>query len=88
MLACEFKVPLATIYDLSPRQIHEVYFHPRDDKGAIKVPEGSNPGVVDPRAKLLQLIAMAPQWKFPPEQVEKLKQRLAELDSGNSAGPN
>lgn len=86
-MACEFKVPLATIYDLSPRQIHDVYFHPRDDKGAIQMPVAVENSAPDPRAKLQQLLAMAPQWKFPPEQVEKLKQKIAEFDSGNPTGP-
>ncbi len=78
----EFKVPLGEIYDLSPRQVKEIYFHARDKDGAIQVPEGS-PGIPgDPRARLQQLLAIAPALGVSAEQLDELKRRLEALNSG------
>ncbi|AMV25524.1 hypothetical protein VT84_14090 [Gemmata sp. SH-PL17] len=76
----EFKLTLPQICDLTPRQIHDVYFHPRDKDGAINGPAA--PQAADPRIKLLQLLALAPALGIKPEKVEEIKRRLESLNNG------
>ncbi|AMV27374.1 hypothetical protein VT84_23445 [Gemmata sp. SH-PL17] len=76
----EFKVKLPEICDLSPRQMKEIYFHARDKDGTIQVPEGSAGVPADPRARLQQLLTLAPALGVSAEQVEELKRRLEALN--------
>ena len=83
VLVSEFKLTLPQIYDLTPRQIEEIYFHPRDPDGGIKAPsEAAVPA--DPVAKLQQLLGLAAALKLPAEQVEKIKQRI---EAATPSGP-
>ena len=71
------------VYNLTPRQIHELYFHPRDENGGIKLPDLAAEAEMNPADRLAQLIAMAPNMNDPPEQIEALKRRLEALTNGD-----
>lgn len=86
VLVSEFGLKPWEIAQLTPRQIHEVYLHPRDADGVIKVPVAVEKSATDPRARLLQLLALAPVMNLPAEQVAELKRRLEALDNGDAAG--
>lgn len=79
VLVSEFKLTLDEIYDLTPRQIAEIYFHPRDKHGAIIPPEGDAPPPVDPVARLEQLLALRDLFKFSDEQAAEIRRRLEAL---------
>ncbi|AWM40307.1 hypothetical protein GobsT_12240 [Gemmata obscuriglobus] len=74
------------VLDLTPRQVHELYFHPRDRDGAIQLPEGAGDEPADRTARLAQLIALGPALGVPPEQIEELKRRLGAVTDGDT-GP-
>ncbi len=86
-MAVELGMPLEALYDLTPRQIHEIYLHPRDETGAIKLPKSAATGPTDPRAILLGLLNRAPELRLKPEDVAKIKQRLVALDGHPAANP-
>ncbi|MBP3956471.1 hypothetical protein J8F10_14415 [Gemmata sp. G18] len=77
----EFELTLPEIYDLTARQIHSVYFHPRDKDGVIQGPAPVS-APADDRTKLTQLLAMSQIFHMKPEDVERVKQRLEALNSG------
>ena len=82
------RVPLTLpdIYDLTPRQIQDVYLHPRDDEGAIKMP-APQPAPVDRLAAHYKVLALveAGMAKVTPEQLVELKRRIQELEHGNAS---
>ncbi|HEY1188105.1 MAG TPA: hypothetical protein VGE74_10635 [Gemmata sp.] len=81
VLVSEYHLTLPEIYALTPRQIHEVYFHPRDEHGGVKMPAGTAP--VRTRADgLAQLLALAPMLKVSPGDVERLKRELEATRGG------
>lgn len=83
VLVSEFKLRPWEIADLTPRQVAEVYFHPRDKHGAVQLPEVA-PAEGDPAARLGQLLALAPALGLPAAQVEELKRRLEALTNGDA----
>lgn len=86
---------LDAIDALTDREIHEVYFHPRDDKGAIvfprgtahplpqpvEAPKGTSP---DPASQLEAVLAMQAVLgdMVDPTSVEAAKAKLAERMKG------
>lgn len=86
-LASHFGLKLHEIYDLTPRQIEEVYFHPRDQDGEIVVPKPKTV-TANAAARLQQLLDMATAGhvKLPPDIKAELKRRLEAELNGNPAG--
>lgn len=77
----EFGLKLHEIYELSPRQIAEVYFHPRDKDGAVVVPEPTTP-IAPPSGpgRYQQLLEMIRGGlvKATAEQIAELQKRVSE----------
>jgi hypothetical protein len=88
LLVKEYHLTLDQIHDLTPRQIEEIYLHPRDDEGAIQMPT-SAPAAPRPSdhiailQRTLDLIANG-HATADPETLEKLKDRIKGLQNGQS----
>lgn len=74
-LVSDFGLRMHEIYDLTPRQIAEVYFHPRTSDGSIKVPELPLAAGAD-RLSQLFAFASAVGMTVTPEQRAELTRRL------------
>ncbi len=83
-LVSEFGLTLPQILELTPRQSEDVYFHPRDKDGGIKLPEGSMGIPIDQTARIAQLLALKDAFRIPPEQVAELQRRLEVAQNGKS----
>lgn len=73
-LVSEFKLTIPQILDLTPRQRHDIYGHPRNEDGTLKVEQ--NPEA-DPVARLAQLIGLIDSGflQATPEQRQMLEDR-------------
>lgn len=96
ILVKEYHLTLPDIYDLTPRQIQDVYLHPRDDKGMIQMPaeatatqvEAAPASPADRLAKLYRIQAMltAGFAKATPEATAELDRRIKELEQHGQPG--
>lgn len=77
---------IPAIRDLTPRQIQSIYFHARDQDGAIVVPAGAAPAPADHATRLAQLVALAPMLGVPADQIALLTARLEALTNGDATG--
>ncbi len=85
-LVYEFKLTLPQIYRLTPRQVNDVYQHPRDKEGSLVVPVTAaqvkrEPTADDRLAAYLRLKAMAQAGavKMAPADREELDRRIRDL---------
>lgn len=88
VLVKEFHLTLDDIYDLTPRQIEDIYLHPRDDEGGIIMPTSAPKakGEADHLAimqRTLDMIA-AGHAVATPEVVAKIKERIKRITDGQS----
>lgn len=79
LLGEPFRLTLGEIADLTDKQIRDLYFHPRDDKGMIRIPEPVTEAAdVSPEQADLILEEIAKAFKIKPEKLEELRRRRDE----------
>lgn len=77
-----FHLSIKQLARLTDKQIFELYFHPRDDKGAIEPKDEPEQGAATEEKKptlkseLMNLWKMAKALKLPPEQWTELEKQL------------
>lgn len=79
MLLEHFHVRIEDLARLTDKQIDELYFHPRNDKGAIEPqekPTEAADGKPTLKSELMALWKMAKALRMPPEQWMELEKQL------------
>lgn len=87
MLVKECRLTLPEIYDLTPRQIEDIYLHPRDEEGNIKMPTAEPKSITPPDdasrlGKLHRVLGMVASGmlKATPEQVADIQRQASALE--------
>jgi hypothetical protein len=80
----EFHLTLEEIYALTPRQIQEIYLHPRDEDGVLKAPAPPPKMPPDKLAVYHRLAAMFEMTNKNHPKLPELRRRIQEMEDANA----